>query len=220
MDISRAIGTKIELPSGGYLVIDQTEALTSFDVNTGKFVGKLNARDTILQTNMEAVRKIVAQLRIRNIGGLIVLDLIDMESQDDRDKVYATLQEELKQDKARTNVLRISELGLVQMTRKRTAESLERQLMEACPYCDGRGRIRSTMTESYDLIREVVRRSLQTGQKEIRVKVREDIRDWILEEESELFDKVLKDHELRVEFLPQDVTLHSLSEATFEVLSN
>jgi len=220
MDISRALGSKIELPSGGYLIIDQTEALTSFDVNTGKFVGKANARDTIFHTNMEAVKKIVAQLRIRNIGGLIVLDLIDMESHDDREKVYATLQEELKQDKARTNVLRISELGLVQMTRKRTAESLERRLMEPCPYCDGRGRIRSTITEAYDLIREVLRRSLQTGQKEIKVKVREDIRDWILEEEHILFNKVLKDHDLKVEFLPQEVTLQSLSEASFEVLSN
>lgn len=219
MDISRALGSKIELPSGGYLIIDQTEALTSFDVNTGKFVGQLSARDTILRTNLEAVRKIVAQLRIRNIGGLIVLDLIDMEHQEDRDQVFAALQEELKTDKARTNVLRISELGLVQMTRKRTAESLERQLMEPCPYCDGRGRIRSTMTESYDLMREIIRRSLQTGSREIKVKVREDIRDWILEEESDLFEKIIKENDLKVEFIPQDITLHALHETAFEVVS-
>jgi len=220
MDISRALGSKIELPSGGYLVIDQTEALTSFDINTGKFVGKLSAQETIFRTNMEAIKKIVAQLRIRNIGGIIVIDFIDMERADDRDRVYNALQEELKTDKARTNVLRISELGLVQMTRKRTSESLERQLTEPCIYCEGRGRVRSTATEAYDLLREVMRRSIQTGQSEIKVKVREDIKDWILEEERELFEELTVQHNIRIEFVASELSVHALHEAPFEVLSS
>jgi len=219
MDISRALSSKVELPSGGYLVIDQTEALTSFDINTGKFVGQLSAQETILKTNLEAIRKIVSQLRMRNIGGIIVIDFIDMEREQDRDRVYTALQEELKTDKARTNVLKISELGLVQMTRKRTSESLERQLMEPCAYCEGRGRIRSTATEAYDLLREVTRRSQQTGQREVKVRVREDIRDWILEEEQALFEDLHRRHGIRVEFIVADLNLHALHEAAFEVLS-
>src|SRR5205085_10077609 len=118
-------------------------------------------------------------------------DFIDMEHPEDRDKVFNALTEELKSDKARTNVLRISELGLVQMTRKRTSESLERQLMEPCPYCDGRGRVRSTLTLAHDLLREIRRHAVQTGQRHIEVKVRDDIRRWIEVEERELFAKLV-----------------------------
>ena len=217
MDIGRALGRKIDLPSGGHLIIDQTEALTSFDVNTGKFVGHGNARDTIVRTNMEAVPQIVRQLRLRNIGGLIVLDFIDMEREADREKLFLTLQEALKQDKARSTVLRVSELGLVQMTRKRTAESLERQLMEPCPCCDGRGRIRSTQTESYDLIREVMRLSLQSGKKSLRLRLRDDIRDWLLHEEQPLFDRVLKDFGVTAIFEDAPVSRADLSQDAYEV---
>ncbi len=217
MDIGRALGRKIDLPSGGHLVIDQTEALTSFDVNTGKYVGHSNVRDTIVRTNMEAVVQIVRQLRVRNIGGIIVLDFIDMERESDREKVFLTLQEELKKDKARSTVLRISEFGLVQMTRKRTAESLERQLMEPCPCCDGRGRIRSTQTEAYDLIREVMRLSLQSGKKSLRLRLRDDVRDWILHEENVLFDRVLKDYGITAVFENAPVSRADLTQAAFEV---
>lgn len=217
MDIGRALGRKIELPSGGHLVIDQTEALTSFDVNTGKFVGHKNARDTILRTNLEAISHIVRQLRVRNIGGIIVIDFIDMEREDDRERVYLELQNELKKDKARSTVLRISELGLVQMTRKRTAESLERQLTEPCPCCDGRGRIRSTQSESYDLIREIVRLSIQSGKKEVRLRVRDDIRDWLLHEESEFFDKTLSQHGITATFENMPVSLADLGQPAYEV---
>ncbi len=219
MDISKALSSRIDLPSGGYLIIDQTEALTSFDINTGKFVGQASAHDTILKTNLEAVRKIVSQLRIRNIGGIIVIDFIDMERLDDREKVYNELQEELKRDKARTNVLRISELGLVQMTRKRTSDSLERQLLEPCPYCSGRGRVRSIATEAFDFLREITRHTLQTGQKNIKVKVRDDLREWILREESELFEAQMQAFGLQIEFLPAILTAHALHEAAYEVMS-
>ncbi|MBW2694548.1 MAG: ribonuclease E/G, partial [Deltaproteobacteria bacterium] len=118
------LGKKIFLKSGGHLVIDQSEALTAIDVNTGRFVGKRDLEDTVLRTNLEAVKEVVHQLRFRNIGGIIIIDLIDMESAENRNKVYGALQEALKQDKARTNILKISELGLVEMTRKRTRENL------------------------------------------------------------------------------------------------
>ena len=219
MDIGRALHSKIELPSGGYLIIDQTEALTSFDINTGRFVGKVSAQDTILKTNLEAIDKIVAQLRIRNIGGIIVIDFIDMERPADREKVYSTLQEELKHDKAKTNVLRISELGLVQMTRKRTSDSLERQLTESCTYCDGRGRIRSTETEAYDLMREIVRFGLQTREPIITVRVRDDVREWIENRERELFQSLLAKHNLTVEFQSNSLNLKALQEPPYEVIS-
>jgi ribonuclease G len=219
MDIGRALSSRIELPSGGYLVIDQTEALTSFDINTGKYVGSASAHETILKTNMEAVKKIVAQLRIRNIGGIIVIDFIDMERLEDRDKVFNALQEELKSDKARTNVLRISELGLVQMTRKRTSESLERQLTEPCPMCEGRGRIRSTTTEAHDLLREIRRHTLQTGQRNVKVRVRDDIRDFILKDERALFEKLVAEFGLTVEFKSTALTLKYLNDDPYEVIS-
>ena len=213
MDIGKALSSRIELPSGGYLIIDQTEALTSFDVNTGKYVGQASAQDTILKTNLEAVSKVVSQLRLRNIGGIIVIDLIDMERSEDKERVFIALQEELKVDKARTNVLRISELGLVQMTRKRTSESLERQLMEPCPCCEGRGHVRSTETEAYDLLREIRRHTLQTGLKTITVKVRDDIRHWIEVEERELFQNLVREFQLKVEFKSTELT-------PYEVVSN
>lgn len=218
MDIGRALSSRIELPSGGYLIVDQTEALTSFDVNTGKFVGQVSAHETILKTNLEAVKKVVTQLRIRNIGGIIVIDLIDMERLEDREKVYNLLQEELKNDKARTNVLRISELGLVQMTRKRTSESLERQLMEPCPFCDGRGRIRSVATDTYDLLREIRRHTLQTGQKSIVVKVRDDIKDWLLTAEKSLFDKLVAEFGLNIQFKAAELKRSVLNDDPYEVI--
>jgi ribonuclease G len=184
MDIGRALSRKIDLPSGGYVIVDQTEALTSFDVNTGRYVGRQSARETVLRTNMEAVKKVVSQLRLRNIGGIIVIDFIDMEDAVDREIVFNELTEELKQDKAKTNVLRISELGLVQMTRKRTSESLEHLLMDQCPLCEGRARVKSVVTEAHDLLRELVRVHLQTRRTLLTVRVREDIRDWILEEQA------------------------------------
>jgi ribonuclease G len=154
-EIDASLGKKIWLRSGGYLVIDQSEALTAIDVNTGRFVGRRDLEDTVLRTNLEAVKEVSHQLRFRNIGGIIIIDLIDMESQENRDKVYRALRECLRQDKARTNILKISELGLVEMTRKRTRENLVQLLCESCQYCEGRGYVLSSESMAYKVLREV-----------------------------------------------------------------
>jgi ribonuclease G len=158
-EIARALSRKVPLPSGGYLIIDQAEALTAIDVNSGRYVGKGNKdpEDTILQTNLEAVQEIAYQLRFRNIGGLIVLDLIDMEKGGNREKVYRALEQALLSDKAKTSINRISELGLVEMTRKRTRESLGRLLHEGCFYCDGTGQLQSRTTVAYEILRQIRR---------------------------------------------------------------
>ncbi len=159
-EIGRALSRKVPLPSGGHLVIDQAEALTAIDVNTGRFVGKgsKDMEETILKTNLEAVNEIAYQLRFRNIGGLIILDLIDMERASNREKVRRTLEELLQKDKAKTTLNRISELGLIEMTRKRTRESLGRMLHEPCFYCDGTGQLMSKETIAYEILREIRRK--------------------------------------------------------------
>jgi ribonuclease G len=153
--IDANLGRKVWLKSGGYLIVDQSEALTAIDVNTGRYVGKRDLEETVLKTNMEAVREVVHHLRLRNIGGLIIIDLIDMESSENREKVYRALQEALRHDKARTNLLKISELGLIQMTRKRTRESLVRTLCDPCPYCEGGGYVLSSESVTYKILREM-----------------------------------------------------------------
>lgn len=158
-EIARALSRKVPLPSGGYLIIDQAEALTAIDVNTGRYVGKgsKDLEETALKTNLEAVEEIAYQLRFRNVGGLVVLDVIDMESPANRDKVYRALEAALKKDKAKTTINRISELGLIEMTRKRTRESLSRTMHEPCFYCDGTGQIQSRATIAYEILRQVRR---------------------------------------------------------------
>jgi len=157
VEISRALGRKVWLKSGGYIIIEQTEALTAIDVNTGRFVGKHNLEDTILKTNLEAVKEIAFQLRLRNIGGLIIIDFIDMEKEAHREKVHSALEEALRNDKSKTNILKISELGLVEMTRKRVRESIGRTLCEPCPYCDGKGYVKSRTSMVYEIFRELRR---------------------------------------------------------------
>ncbi|MEO0604738.1 MAG: Rne/Rng family ribonuclease [Myxococcota bacterium] len=156
-EIARSMGRKVWLKSGGYLVIDQTEALMAIDVNSGKYVGSSSLEDTTLRINLEAVKEVVAQLRLRNIGGLIIIDFIDMDREQNRDKVYRALDDALKADRARTNVLRISDLGLVEMTRKRVQEGLDRYLTASCPTCGGTGVVRSQTTLAYEILREVKR---------------------------------------------------------------
>jgi ribonuclease G len=155
--IKRSLGRKVWLKSGGYLVIDQSEALMAIDVNSGKFVGTHSLEETTLQTNLEAVHEVVYQLRLRNIGGLIVIDFIDMDREVNRETVYRTLEEALKKDRSRTNALKISELGLVEMTRKRVQEGLDRYLTEPCPICAGVGTVRSRPTLSFEILREIRR---------------------------------------------------------------
>ncbi len=158
--IERALDRKVWLKSGGYLVFDQAEALTAIDVNTGRFVGKRSQDDTIFKTNLEAVEEVVNQLRLRNIGGIIIVDFIDMDREADRKKVSDALAVALKRDKARTSALKISELGLVQMTRKRTRESLEKLLTDTCPRCDGRRVVKSVPTLAAEVLRGIQREAV------------------------------------------------------------
>jgi len=156
-EIQRAQSRKVWLKSGGYIIIDQAEALVAIDVNSGRYVGKKSLEETITKINIEAAKEIVYQLRLRNIGGIIIIDFIDMDKSQNRDKVFKALQEALGRDKAKTNVLKISELGLVEMTRKRVRESIGRMLNEPCPYCEGRGSVKSKTTVAYEIFREIRR---------------------------------------------------------------
>jgi ribonuclease G len=183
VEVTRALGQKVWLKSGGYIIIEQTEALTAIDVNTGRFVGRHNLDDTILKTNLEAVKEIVYQLRLRNIGGIIILDFIDMERHADRQKVFNALKESLKNDRARTTITKISDLGLVEMTRKRTREDLRRQLTDPCTYCEGKGYVKSATTVCYEVFREIQREASQIKGKQIVVYVHSQVANMLYDEE-------------------------------------
>jgi ribonuclease G len=156
-DLQKALQTRVALKSGGYLMIDQTEAMTTIDVNTGSFVGGRTLEDTVFKTNLEATHVIARQLRLRNLGGIIILDFIDMQEQGHRDEVMKSLEKMLTRDHAKTKITQVSELGLVEMTRKRTRESLEHLLCESCPTCDGRGFVKTAETVCYEIFREILR---------------------------------------------------------------
>jgi len=195
VEVTRALGRKVWLKSGGYIIIERTEALTAVDVNTGRFVGKRNVEDTILKTNLEAVKEIVYQLRLRNIGGIIILDFIDMERQSDRTKVYNALKEALKTDRAKTNITKISELGLVEMTRKRTREEIQRILTDPCPYCEGKGYLKSPQTLVYEIFREIQREARHFKGRNIHVFAHPTITNLMIDEERsflEMLEKGLK----------------------------
>ena len=157
LEIERALSNKVYLKSGGSINIDQTEALVSIDINTGKYVGRKNLEDTILNTNLEAVKEIAYQLRIRNCGGIIIIDFIDMQKEENKASVYNSLLEALKKDRSKTNVLPISGLGLVEMTRKRTRDTLTRLMCNPCSYCEGSGKVKSTLTVCYEVVRELIK---------------------------------------------------------------
>lgn len=171
---------KVWLKSGGSLVIDKSEALTAIDVNTGRFVGKRDLEETVLKTNLEAVQEVVHQLRFRNLGGLIIIDLIDMESAANREKVYRALQEALRADKARTNILKISELGLVEMTRKRTRENLVQTLCEPCSYCEGRSYVLSRESVAFRVLREIRKHLPKLRDRAIAVAVNPHVAEELL----------------------------------------
>ncbi|PLX81534.1 MAG: Rne/Rng family ribonuclease [Desulfuromonas sp.] len=185
VEISRALGRKVWLKSGGYIIIEQTEALTAIDVNTGRFVGKHNLEDTILKTNLEAVKEIAFQLRLRNIGGLIIIDFIDMEREAHREKVHSALEDALKNDKSKTNILKISELGLVEMTRKRVRESIGRTLCEPCPYCEGKGYVKSRITTAYEIFRELSREISGFPGYRVTLLVHPDVAQLLTDEEGQ-----------------------------------
>jgi ribonuclease G len=184
--IARALERRVWLKSGGYLIFDQTESLTTVDVNTGRYVGKTDQEETVLRTNLEAAKQVVHQLRLRNIGGIIVIDFIDMEKLANRKKVFDALQDALKRDKARANVLQISELGLVQMTRKRTRESLEQLLTIPCAHCNGDGRQRAVETLAYEALRRLQREAvLQPAPARLTLRVPTDVATFLVEHEAE-----------------------------------
>ncbi len=207
IEISRALGRKVWLKSGGYIIIDQTEALTTIDINTGRYVGKRTLEDTILKTNLEAVREVAYQLRLRNIGGIIILDFIDMEREDNRRKVYAALQDALVRDKAKTTISHISPLGLIEMTRKRIRESLGRTLCEPCPYCDGRGYVKSSRTVCYEVLRELRRAFTKAEEKKALVTVNSVVADMLYDEEREGVEALEKEFQKKI-VIKADPNLH------------
>lgn len=192
VEISRALGKTIWLKSGGYIVIEETEALVAIDVNTGRYVGKGNQGDTILKTNLEAIKEIAYQIRLRNLGGIIIIDFIDMEKKADRDSVMNTLLEALKKDRTKTNVVGMSELGLVQMTRKRVRENLSGHLCEPCPHCEGRGEIKSIASISYDILRAIKKEAGKTASERIVVFVHPDVISFLYDEERYAIEELEK----------------------------
>jgi ribonuclease G len=194
LEISRSLDRKIWLKSGGYIVIDEAEALVVIDVNTGRYVGKKDLEDTILKTNLEAVKEIAHQLRIRNCGGIIIIDFIDMEKQSHREKIMAHLTEELQKDRARTHVVSMSTLGLVEMTRKRTRPSLIKSLCNPCPYCDGKGYVKKKSTVANEIFRELERdlMSYRHQRGNVVIHCHREVVDWIYEVEGVSLDAIEK----------------------------
>ena len=201
-DIGRALKKKVWLKCGGYIIIEITEALVVIDVNTGRYVGKHNFEETILKTNLEAVKEIAYQIRLRNLGGIIIIDFIDMERKSNQEKVYNILTEALKKDKSKTNVLPISDMGLVQMTRKRVVKSLTRMLCEPCFYCDGEGTLLSKQTICNNIYREVLRLSHDVQGEKISLRVHPEIADLLLGEANDIIISLEKHLQRQVIIYP------------------
>ncbi|MFK1002781.1 ribonuclease G [Pseudomonas aeruginosa] len=183
-EIQKALERKVLLKSGGYLIVDPTEAMTTIDVNTGAFVGHRNLEETIFKTNLEAATAIARQLGLRNLGGIIIIDFIDMEDEEHRRQVLRTLEKQLERDHAKTNIIGITELGLVQMTRKRTRESLVQILCEPCPCCQGRGMLKTAETTCYEIFREILREARAYQADSYLVLANQKVVDRLLDEES------------------------------------
>jgi ribonuclease G len=202
-EIERALGRRVDLKSGGYLIIDQTEAMTTIDVNTGSFVNGRNFDDTIFKTNLEAAHALARQLRLRNLGGIIILDFIDMENAEHKSAVLAELHKALARDRTKISVSTFSALGLVELTRKRTRESLAHILCETCPACAGKGQLKTARTMCYEILRELMREAKQFDPREFRILASQLVIDMFLEEESQhlamLSDFIGKPISLRVE---------------------
>lgn len=184
-EIARALGRRVELKSGGYLIIDQTEALTTVDVNTGGFVGARNFDETVFKTNLEAAQTIARQLRLRNLGGIVIVDFIDMLRDNHRDAVLEEFKKQLARDRIKTTVNGFSALGLLEMTRKRTRESLSHQLCEPCSACGGKGVVKTARSVTYDILREILREARQFNPREFRVVAAPQVIELFLDEESQ-----------------------------------
>src|SRR3954452_11573022 len=207
-EIAKALKSKVWLKSGGYIVINQTEALVAIDVNTGKYVGKRNLEETVFRTNLEAAKEIVRQIRLRDLGGIIVLDFIDMEEPQNRAKLFETLENEIKKDRSKTKILQISEFGLIEMTRKRVRQSLERSLTQACPYCGGSGRIKSNTTIAFEIWRELMKlRDLHEGQ-DVIVRVNPVIYSTLHAATEPIFAEIERNLGIHLVFKPDEALHH------------
>jgi ribonuclease G len=198
LEIPKVLGKRVWLKSGGYIVIDQTEALISIDVNTGKFVGKASLEDTIFKTNIEAVKEIAYQIRLRNLGGIIIIDFIDLEKEENRQKLFSVFQEAMCKDRAKCTILEVSELGLIQMTRKRVRESLERILCEPCSYCEGKGYIKSPTTVCYEIFMELRRIGLTQKKAKILISANPQVADLIYDDEREGIEAIEKENGFKI----------------------
>jgi ribonuclease G len=183
-EIQKALERKVPLKSGGYLIIDQTEAMTTIDVNTGAYVGRKNLEETLLKTNLEAAQAIARQLRLRNLGGIIIVDFIDMADEDHRRMVMRALEKAIARDRSKIHITHLSPLGLLELTRKRTRESLEHILCEPCPVCSGRGMLKTAQTVCYEIFREILREARQFGGEQYLVLASQSVVDLLLDEES------------------------------------
>jgi ribonuclease G len=195
------------LKCGGYIIIEQTEAMVSIDVNTGKYVGKQDPDDTILKTNLEAVKEITRQIRLRDIGGIIVIDFIDMDNESHRRMVFRELKEALKRDRSKTNILSFTELGLVEMTRQRTKPSLTKMLCQPCPYCNGYGSILSEETITIDLLRAIKKAYYRTEQKNLKVIANDIIAMRLLQEDANKVQKLEETLNVKLE-IAGDIDMH------------
>ena len=208
-EIQKALARRVDLKSGGYLIIDQTEAMTTVDVNTGGFVGARNFDDTIFKTNLEASQAIARQLRLRNLGGIIIIDFIDMENIEHREMVLEEFRKALARDHTKMTINGFTALGLVEMTRKRTRESLAHLLCEPCPTCSGRGEVKTARTVAYEILRELLREARQFNAKEFRVLAAPNVIDLFLDEESQAL-AMLSD------FISKKISLHAEGSYTQE----
>jgi ribonuclease G len=208
-EIQKALARRVDLKSGGYLIFDQTEAMTTIDVNTGGFVGVRNFDDTVFKTNLEAAQTVARQLRLRNLGGIIIVDFIDMENEEHKEAVLAELNKALAFDRTRVTVSGFTQLGLIEMTRKRTRESLAHILCEPCPLCSGRGEIKTAQTMCYEILREVLREARQFATRELRVIAAPVVINLFLEEEAQALT-MLSD------FIGRSISLHAESGYTQE----
>ncbi|MEK6560506.1 MAG: Rne/Rng family ribonuclease, partial [Nitrospirota bacterium] len=207
VEINKALNRKVWLKSGGYIVIDHAEALTVIDVNTGKFVGKRDPEETITQTNMEAVKEASYQLRLRNIGGIIIIDFIDMEKEKNKERVFNAMVEAFSEDRARTNIIRMSELGLIEMSRKRTRENLMRTLCEPCSYCSGRGYTKSAISICHEIFREIRKTAKSSKDKKVVVTTNQNVATLIFDEERQIIEELEKEYQKRI-VIKGDAALH------------
>ncbi len=202
VELSRALEKKVWLRSGGYIIIETTEALSVIDVNTGRFVGRNDLEETIFKTNMEAVKEIAYQLRLRNIGGIIIIDFIDMEDELHREELFTSFKEAVKKDKSRINILKLTEFGLVQMTRKRSCENLNQMMCEPCHYCAGEGVLKSRRTICYEIFRKIARNARRNSSTNITLKVHPRVADMLLKEEETVTNELEKDTGKRITIVP------------------